>query len=130
MSKFPPRLRIARESEGKVRNIVNVLKIIKQEVEAREASENTHVNPPKYTNHSSHLLSSHNSTGSSLVINGSNVSCVYCHHNHFSASCTKVDEMNERRDILKRSGRCFNCLHSNHKSKDCDSSKSCRYCHR
>ena len=132
MSKFPPdvRLRIARESEGKVWNIGNVLKIIKQEVEAREASENTHVNPPKSTNQSGRPPSSHNSTGSSLVINGSNVSCVYCHHNHFSASCTKVVELNERRDILKRSGRCFNCLRSNHKSKDCDSSKNCRYCHR
>ena len=132
MSKFPPdvRLRIARESEGKVWNIVNVLKIIKQEVEAREASENTHVNPPKSTNQSGRPPSSHNSTGSSLVINGSNVSCVYCHHNHFSASCTKVVELNERRDILKRSGRCFNCLRSNHKSKDCDSSKNCRNCHR
>jgi len=132
ISKFPTDvcLRISRESEGKVWNVAQVLKIIKQEVEAREASENTFVNPTRSTSHSVRPPVSHNPTGSSLVINSSNVSCVYCHQNHFSASCTKVVNLKDRKDILMKSGRCFNCLRGNHKSKDCDSSKNCRYCHR
>jgi len=77
------RLRIMRESEGNSWNIVNVLKIIAQKVEAREASENTHINPPKTTNHPIRPPDGRHSTGSSLVINGSNASCVYCHQNHF-----------------------------------------------
>ena len=28
-----------------------------------------------------------------------------------------------------RSGRCFNCLKNNHKSKDCSSQRNCRRCH-
>ena len=31
---------------------------------------------------------------------------------------------------MKRSGHYYNCLRSHHKSKDCDSRKTCRYCHR
>ena len=61
MSKFPMEVcpRITRESRGKSWNIVNVLKIIAQKVEAREASENTHINPPKTTNHPVHLQDGH-----------------------------------------------------------------------
>ena len=104
-----------------------MLKIIKQEVEARE---NTFVNPTRSTSHSVHPPVSHNPTGSSLVINSSNVSCVYCHQNHFSASCTKVVNLKDRKDIFMKSGRCYNCLRISHKSKDCDSSQNCRCCHR
>ena len=86
-----------------------MLTIIKQEVEAREASENAHVDPPKTSNHPVCPPDGRHSTGNSLVINGSNVSFVYCHQKHFSASCAKVIDMNERRDILKKSGHCFNC---------------------
>ena len=36
----------------------------------------------------------------------------------------------KRKDILLRSGHCFNCLKASHKSRECDSRKSCQYCHR
>ena len=29
-----------------------------------------------------------------------------------------------------KAGRCFNCLKSKHKSRDCDSQRTCRHCHR
>ena len=47
---------------------------------------------------------------------------------HYSALCTKAVSTNDQRDILKKSGHCYNCLRSHHKSKDCDSQKACRYC--
>ena len=47
-----------------------------------------------------------------------------------SASCPKVTSSQERKEALQRSGRRFNCLKTNHKSRDCDSRKTCRYCHR
>ena len=35
-----------------------------------------------------------------------------------------------RKGILLRSGQCFNCLKTNHKSQDCGSTRICRHCNR
>ena len=56
--------------------------------------------------------------------------CVYCGKDHFSASYDEVCTLKERKDKLLSSGRCFNCLKPNHKSWECNSPKSCRYCHK
>ena len=71
-----------------------------------------------------------NSTASALVAQNSSIQCVYCNGPHYSASCPKVTSSQECKEILQRSGRCFNCLKTNHKSQDCDSRKTCCYCHR
>ena len=130
MSKFPSdiRLRVARESDGDTWNISDLFKIIRQEVEAWEASENTHVSVSRLPNPPGRGHNS-NPTASSLVTSSSNICCVYCSGNHFSASCTKMVSQNERKEHLKKSGRCFNCLWPSHKSRNCDSRKTCRYCH-
>ena len=54
---------------------------------------------------------------------------MYCSGNHFLASCTNLVSQNERKEHLKKSSCCFNCLQPSHKSRDCDSGKTCRYCH-
>ena len=71
-----------------------------------------------------------NSTASSLVANNFKISCVYCKGPHYSASCDKVREVKARKDILIKTGRCFNCLRTNHKTKECLSTKTCRICHK
>ena len=64
-----------------------------------------------------------------LVTSSTNIRCVYCSGNHFSASCTKMVSQNERKEHLKKLGRCFNCLQQSYKSRNCDSGKTCRYCY-
>ena len=132
MSKFPNeiRLRAARETNKDVWEIEELLQTIKQEVEARETSEGTRVNPSRATFLSNRTPTNSNPTTGSFITNSTGIRCVYCNGDHFSASCTKVVNVKDRRDILKRSGRCYNCLRSHHKSKDCDSRKTCRYCRR
>ena len=132
MSKFPNEiwLRAARESNDDVWEIDALLDVIKQEVKARETSEGTHVNPNKATSYNSRSQATSNPTTSSFVTNSNTIRCVYCSGDHFSASSTKIIDVNARRDILKKTGRCFNCLKSHHKSRDCDSRKNCRHCHR
>ena len=71
-----------------------------------------------------------NSTASSLVANSYNVRCVYCNASHFSASCDKVVDVKDRRNILIKKGRCFNCLKANHKTRECSSTKTYRLCHK
>ena len=112
LSKFPSDiwLRVAHKSTGDTWNITELLRIIKQEVEAREASESTHVSTPRLPKHTGRSASSPNSTVSALVTSGSNICCVYCNENHFSASCTKVVSQSDRKEHLKKSDRCFNCL--------------------
>ena len=132
MSKFPNeiRLRVAREANNDVWEIDELLEVIKKEVKARETSEVTRVNPNKAVPYNSRSQATANPTTSSFVTNSNTIRCVYCNGDHFSASCTKVVDINTRRDILKKTGRCFNCLKSHHKSRDCDSRKNCRHCHR
>ena len=134
MTKLPSdvRLRIARQSEEEVWKIEDLLEVIKLEVEGRESSEGNRVNPqrsqtctpnPRCTNHS-------NSTASSLFTSSGKVQCVYCGKDHFSASCSKISSVTDRKSILLKSGRCFNSLRTNHKSRDCSSPKNCRFCDR
>ena len=93
--------------------------MIKKEVEAREASEGAVVstNRPNGPVPRNPLIPS----ASSLVTNSSNCKpeCVYCDDGHYSASCTKVTSVTDRKGILLKTGRCFNCLKTRHKSRDC-----------
>lgn len=54
--------------------------------------------------------------------------CVYCTERHFSASCSKVTDINARKDILRCDKRCFMCLKKGHLVDHCN--KSCRNCNR
>ena len=134
MTKLTPelRLRIARETKKEVWEIGELLTLIKQEVEAREATEMVKVPSMKPTGmlpaRGNRPLS--NPTANALFTRNSSVQCVYCNEDHYSASCKKVTGYKERKEILLQSGRCFNCLKTNHKSRDCDSHKTCRHCHR
>ena len=132
MSKFPNeiRLRVARETNKDVWDIDELLQIIRQEVEARETSEGTRVNPNRVPFHPPRAPVNHNPTTGSFITNGGIVRCVYCNGEHYSASCMRVVNVNDRKDILRKYGRCFNCLKPHHKSRDCDSRRTCRYCHR
>ena len=130
MSKLPDdiRLRVARESRQDVWKIEEILEVVKVEVEAREASESVKVNPQHNQNVGFSHKSSHY-TANSLYAGSGKVQCVYCSEDHFSASCPKVSSVSKRKEILLKSGRCFTCLRSTHKSRECSSTKSCRYCH-
>ena len=91
---------MAHESTRNTWNISELLRTIKQEVEARQASESTHVSTPRLPNHTGRGPSTPNSTASALVASGSNIRCVYCSENHFSVSCTKVTSQSDRKEHL------------------------------
>ena len=133
MTKLPDniQLRIARETKSDVWKLDDLMKVIRDEVEAREASEGTKVTqgqpkPPLHTYKPSRELPS----AATLLSNEFRLRCAYCDGPHFSASCSIVNSVWERRNILLRSGKCFNCLKSNHKVKDCHSRHTCHTCHK
>ena len=58
----------------------------------------------------------------------SNPSCCYCQQAHSSNSCGVVTSIDSRKQILKRSGRCFSCLRKGHISRECRSVNKCPKC--
>lgn len=106
MNKLPPEMRliISRELGGGKWNVEEMMRIINREVDARERSttgeqqrKQSHIDCPP--------------TSSTFLNNSEQSSqCVYCGRSHLSSSCTVVTEVGARREVLRRSGRCYSCL--------------------
>ena len=136
MAKLPPevRVQIARNTNQDVWEISDLLAVIQREVEAREISENVKVNSEQRKEQPA-KPQRNLPTAATLVARDSTVSsdgvpqCVYCSARHFSASCDRVTDVINRKEILKRDRRCFLCLRKSHRNTQCPSNKDCRRCH-
>lgn len=140
MSKLPSNIRIevARKTSNEVWDMEELLKIIQTEIEARELSDNVLTTDTKRSTYTQGTPPPHKTTfPHRQPTTGTFVSnegyrppqCVYCNEQHFSASCEKIKNVEERKAILMRSGRCFLCLkRGDHKVADCRSTKMCRLC--
>ena len=103
---------IARESNDTVWKLEELMSVVKAEVEAREASEGAKLRPPKHppVTRSHRPTMGHNIPyASALVTNEFKLQCAYCEGAHYSASCCKVRSLKKRREILLKTGKCFNC---------------------
>lgn len=56
--------------------------------------------------------------------------CCYCQQSHPSTDCSVVTDIAARKQILRTSGRCFNCLRKNHIGRNCRSTAKCLKCKR
>ena len=56
--------------------------------------------------------------------------CCYCQQEHPSNNCGIVTQIETRKQILRKSGHCFNCLRRGHLSRDCRSRSRCSKCSR
>lgn len=54
--------------------------------------------------------------------------CCYCKQSHQPSSCDDVAEVEARKQILRKEGRCYVCLKRNHMSRECRSSVRCSQC--
>ena len=104
-------------------NFKAILKVIEEEVEARERAVESSVtkkNVQSVPTAASMLAGSAKSE---------HVSCCYCEQNHSAARCKTVTDIDVK-DILMKSGRCFVCLRRGHKAKECRSPYKCSACGR
>lgn len=53
------------------------------------------------------------------------IACCYCQQSHSSVDCHIVTNLDARRQLLKTSGRCFNCLVRRHIGRRCRSPPQC-----
>ena len=126
MSKIPHDLCliVSREVSSEEWEFETVLSVIEREVEARERAV-------EWIQVSGRNPSRELPTTASLLANGvsGNGSCCYCSDlNHSPLQCVKVTDVEARKAILMKTGRCFVCLKRNHKARECRSPMTCFNC--
>ena len=128
INKLPPEIRliVSRTTTGESWDLDQVMKILEQETDAREraslssAPNTSRTTPPRMPTAATLVASNSESFGTNI--------CVYCNQSHRSISCTTVVDVPARREVLRRTGRCYVCLKKHHLSKDCRSKLRCQKC--
>ena len=119
---MPEELRLIVSREHKDNwELTSVIKAVKNEVEARErCGMNTSVE--KKSSLKKSFNPGNESTASALLSgNRGELNCLFCKGNHRASECQVVTNIDERREILKKQGRCFNCLRrGGHLARNCD----------
>ena len=119
LNKLPSDIRLiaSREISEEDWTLDALLKIVEREVEARERAGGTQA---RTSERSASTLIASSSPGSPT--------CCYCQQGHSSNNCRSVTDLEERRRILKRTGRCYVCLRRGHMSRSCRSTTRCYKC--
>ena len=127
LQKLPSELRLvlSREVSEADWNLDELLKQLEREIEARERAAMSTSQTVKKQGRDPPASAS---TAAALLSPSTTPSCCYCQQSHFSGECGVVTTPDERKQILRRSGRCYICLRKYHVSKDCRSSNRCRKC--
>jgi hypothetical protein len=114
-------------------NLGNVMKELDNELKVRERTyeKGTHFEPTKhghdYKKPNYWRWREQPPTAAALLTNTSN--CCYCSGTHIADECIKMSKIEERKQFLRNSGRCFVCLKQGHLSRMCKSSIRCKRCH-
>lgn len=54
--------------------------------------------------------------------------CAFCLGNHLPEECKKVTNIDERKKLLFKFGRCFKCIDRGHRTPDCQITVKCKSC--
>ena len=60
--------------------------------------------------------------------NGPDSRCTFCLGDHFHEECKKVTNTEERKQLVRKFGRCFKCLDRGHLARNCKSNFKCKSC--
>ncbi|CAB3997663.1 Hypothetical predicted protein [Paramuricea clavata] len=135
IGKIPDEIRIllGRKMTGESWNLNTLLENFREELENRERCEgiqalsfrdgrnfNEQRGGRKYSNTPF--------TAAALMTSKTTINCSFCQKEHTSASCFVVTDIEARKQILRKQGRCFLCLKRNHIARDCESRYMCKYC--
>ena len=125
------RFHISRQLESNVWDIKKLLGILQTEIDSRETSENVEITEQR--KQTSFTPKSLPGTASALFTKDnkterSSIQCVYCKEMHYSSACNKIKDVQQRKLILQHEGRCFLCIKTGHRIKECQSPGKCRNC--
>ena len=126
LEKLPETIRLA-ITRGKAEYeewiLEDLLKNLKIELELREQHQSTLRSPRKdwpLNSGTSGTRKPAPSTSSTLLLNQA-VRCAFCLGDHPHEQCAKIASIGERKNLIRKYGRCFTCLKKGHKSRDCKS---------
>ena len=127
LSKLPQELRliVTRKITEDELSLDALLKEVEQEIEARERAQATQATPNQQPK-KPYRESQH--TAATLLTGNSSASCCYCQQTHSADDYTVVSQVEDRKQILRKSGRCFVCLRKGHISRECRSQSKCSNC--
>ena len=131
MNKLPQELRIiiSRKIKNEEWDLDSLLNAFEEELEARERAARSDTKSEFTREFKTYRKEC---TTAAFLLNenkpSKQPSCTYCKENNPSASCHIVTNKKQRKDLLRRSGRCFVCLRKNHISKECTSKLKCVKC--
>ena len=57
-----------------------------------------------------------------------NLYCAFCNQAHKNTMCPIITDPRARREVLKRAGKCYNCLRPGHLSRSCQPKAICFIC--
>ena len=128
LSKLPPELRliISRKVTDSTLGVDSLLKTVEDELIARERTHNPTQMPPRRNQDKPRPTATTLFSGAQPPTSGP--TCCYCQQLHSSTDCTSVPSVSTRKQILKTSGRCFNCLRKGHLGRNCRSPRKCLKC--
>ena len=131
MRKLPHGLRIviSRKITDDQWNLDSILEALLDEIDARERAGISSFNRTRQDRDlpTGTTLTTNTSLGANAQPNSSS-SCSYCYESHSPTQCQTASLVEDRKRILRRQGKCFNCLRKGHLGRDWKSQSSCREC--
>ena len=116
---------ITRECSDSHWKLDNIMRVFKNELNARERCSQLGSNP---TPNPSHRPPASTFTGNTSASNSPK--CVFCRLSHASSKCNKVTDVHARTNILRKAARCFLCLQQGHRQSECQSRYKCNQCNK
>ena len=124
LNKLPQDLRlvVSRQVSEEEWTLDGLMGVIEREIMARERAAGSSCQVPR------RVPREPNAATALFTGNLMTPKCSYCRQSHSSNSCRTIVDVAERKQILRRAGRCFICLKKNHMSRDCRSTMKCTKC--
>ena len=138
MKKLPKELAlsISRRIPEDEWNLSKIMSELSVELKARERtyevsgnddySKHMKIRDESKYKHASHKRAYGPPTTSTLL--SSACHCLYCTGAHEAEDCPKITKVEERKQVLRDTGRCFICTKQGHLSRGCRSSSKCKHC--
>ena len=64
-------------------------------------------------------------TASALFTKNNNFACAFYRANHPHEECRKVSDLEERKRLVRKFGRCFRCIRKGHRVRECRATTKC-----
>ena len=124
LEKLPESLRltITRGREYLEWSLGEMLEALLKEVELREECNLTRYSRTPQSDSRVHADGNRRTGGpatASTLLTGQQPNCAFCMGNHAHEDCKKVTDIKERKRLISKFGRCFNCIRKGDRAREC-----------